>query len=470
MTQKEISENVLELPSLAVSAKQAISSSFLKEGGWPDKVWWETFEDSKLNALMQKALEQNPSIQSVERKVEFAKQNAIVVRSKLYPLVFFDYKDTWSYLSHNGIYRGLNPNIPLNGNLTDLSLSFTYELDFWSKYRNLFRSALGKVKADEAEAEQVKLTTTTALAQAYFALKTNLIKKKLYSELKDTQQSILDLQIVMKDKALYSILPPLSGAESLQEVKQQLIDIEDEVKFDIHLINTILGQGPDVDLDIDDELKHLPEQLTIPTTLSLDLLSRRPDLMAQIWTVESLAREVGAAKADFYPNINLAGLFGYESFFVSNLLTASSQNQSLIPALNLPIFTAGAIRANIRAKKASFDQAVFNYNQKILDSTKEVADLLVIARSVYEKKQLQDDVVLEAKKIYDINSLLYTSGLDSLFSLYSSRLNLLQKQIQDVGLLYNQYLAAIKLIKSLGGGYTSEFLPIKAMGVTADAK
>ena len=135
------------------------------------------------------------------------------------------------------------------------------------------------------------------------------------------------------------------------EAQQQLLSIEKEIETDKHLINILVGVGPDEPLEVDIILPPLPKSLSLPSNLSIDLLSRRPDLMTQIWRVESLGHEVGAAKADFFPDINLRGFAGLESVLYSTLFQGNSKTQGLQPAIHLPIFTAGAIRANIRAKK-----------------------------------------------------------------------------------------------------------------------
>ena len=184
--------------------------------------------------------------------------------------------------------------------------------------------------------------------------------------------------------------------------------------------------------------------------------------MAQIWRVEAFGKDVAIAKADFYPNVNLVGLAGLESVAYSLLFRQASSTAALKPAIHLPIFTAGAIRANVRAKKAAFDEAVFQYNQQILQSTKEVADVIVYAKSVYQQKALQEKIVKEAADLYSLIELRYSKGLDDILSVYASRIQLIEKELEDINLLYNQYVASIKLIKSLGGGYTSEYLPIQA--------
>ncbi len=455
-------QNLIAPPSVAASIETGLETGFFSMGDWPKKSWWEIFDSDELNALIAQALSQNLSILGIERRVAFAKQTAKVVRSKLFPLLFFDMDETWQYLSQNGLYRALNPKIPLNANLVDLTLSFTYEFDFWGKNRHLFHAALGESKAEMAEAAEVELIATTAVAQSYFALKTNLMRKQLYEELFEVRKAYFQLETQLQDSALLSRLEPLLSKERLLEAQKWVSGITEEVKTNKHLINILLGNGPDCPLDIQEDLPPAPAILSIPENLSLDLLSRRPDLMAQIWRVEALAHEVGAAKADFYPNISLTALLGLESVFYRDLFKAQSKTGALAPAIHLPIFTAGAIRANIRAKKALFDQAVYAYNDLILKSASEVADLLAFAQSIFEKKSDQTSIVQAAQTRYNLIALREQSGLDNTFDQCLAAEEWILQQLEDISLSYHQYLAAIKLTKALGGGYQSEYsLPLK---------
>jgi NodT family efflux transporter outer membrane factor (OMF) lipoprotein len=460
----EQTQNLLAPPSVGTSVDKSLDSGYFAIGDWPEERWWEIFNSSQLNGLIEEALGKNPTIQGIEKRVEFAKQNTKVVRSKLFPLIFFDADETWEYLSYNGLYRAFNNKIPINANLVDLTLSFTYEFDFWGKNRNLFKAALGENKAQEAEAAQVELITTTSLAQGFFALKANLLRKRLYEELLDVRTASFQLQKLLLEKALLSKLSPLLSVEDVLEAEKLLLSVEEEVETDRHLVNILLGRGPDAPLEIEEGfLSPFTVALALPENLSVDLLARRPDLMAQIWRVESLAHDVGAAKADFYPDINLRAFIGLESVLYRLLFKSDSKTAGLQPAIHLPIFTAGEIRANIRAKKALFDQAVFDYNDLLLRSAQEVADLLILTQTVFEQKQDQEQIVGAAKERYELTVLRQQKGLDNLLTQYALEEEWIQKQLDDVSLLYSQYLAAVKLIKALGGGYRSEYsVPLTA--------
>ncbi|KTD26132.1 outer membrane efflux lipoprotein [Legionella lansingensis] len=453
-------KNLQALPNIdrSVSAKQKTQT--FTSGDWPNKYWWLAYGSPELNDLIKQALACNPTIQEFKSRVMAAKQEAIVTRSQLFPLVFFDYKEIRQYLSKNGLLRALNPKLPLRTDLIDLSLSFQYDFDFWGKNRNLFYAAIGEAKAQQAEAAEVQLLTTTAIAQAYFAYKVNLIRKQFFQQLVVVRQNKASLQNLLVRKGLSDELLSYTAAENVLEAQKLLANIDEELAVDKHLVNILAGRNPEIPLSTSKKLPGLPKKLTIPKTISLDLIARRPDLMAQIWRAKALAYETGAAMADYYPDVNIVGLVGLESTKWEKLFRSSSFTAALKPAIHLPIFTAGAIRANIRATKAEFDAAIFAYNNLLLQSTQEVLDLLAFAQSVYQQKREQLNILKYATERYGLVRLREKEGLASGFDVYDQQEDLIQKKLANLTLLYNQYLASIKLTKALGGGYCQTEVPL----------
>ncbi|HLB58518.1 MAG TPA: TolC family protein, partial [Bdellovibrionota bacterium] len=127
LSQEEQVEKILPTPSMEVSAGEALNSPFFEEGKWPSKTWWTQYGSEELNQLIEKAIAFNPTIQAARERIAFAKNKAVIARSELFPLIYFDGSDKWQYLSKNGLYRAFNPNLKLNSNVIDFSLSFSYE-------------------------------------------------------------------------------------------------------------------------------------------------------------------------------------------------------------------------------------------------------------------------------------------------------------------------------------------------------
>lgn len=453
LSKKEREEHTLPPPQTEESISDAFCSGIFIEGEWPRSNWWKEYGSTELNTLIEEALQNNPSIQAIQQRIQYAKAETVVARSKLFPLIFFSAEDQQSYLSKNGLYRALNPNIALNNTQIDFSLSFSYEFDFWGKYRNLYNASLGREKAAIAEGAQIELLTAVSLAQAYFALRTQQLRKTLYEQLYHVRKWYFQLQ---KDRVKHSVssqLPPLLSEEAVFQSEQLVYQIDREISLSKHLVNILVGRGPDMPIECSEGLKPLPEKLQIPRSISLDLLARRPDLMAQVWHVDALAREVGAAKANYWPDINLLLFAGLQSGSWSKLLEWASGTIGAQPGLTLPIYTAGAIGANIDGKKALFVEAVFQYNELMLQSFQQVTDLLALCQAVYKEKEKQTHIVENALIRYDLAVLRQKLGLDSALPTYQLLEEVLTKRLEDVELLYQQYLMSVSLIKALGGGY-----------------
>lgn len=456
MSKKDKEENMMQTPTLSESEKQALSSAFFEQGEWPSKNWWEKYECNELNKLVEKALKNNPSIEAVFQKVEIAKNEAIIRRSKLFPLVYFNGEDFWQYLSKDGLYRQLNPRIGLNNRTVKFSLSFNYEIDFWYKYRNLYRQAVSETKAAIAEAAQVELMTATAVAQAYFGVRVNMMRKKIFEELYLARKDYFDLQQSLLKHSIDAAQEPLLSQEMVYEAEQLIYDVDKEIENGIHLVNMLTGDGPDATISLTEELKKLPPKLAIPEGISLEFLSRRPDLMAQLFRMEALAYAVGAAKADFYPNFDIGALLGFESGKWSNIFTWASKTAGLLPAFKMPVYTAGAIGANVKGKKAMYNDAVFQYNDLILKGLQEVADLLVTGKAIYQEQCAQEKIVSNSLKRLKLASLKKDKGIDGLMPVYLKIEELMERKLKKAELLYEQYAVSIQLVRSLGGGYVYE--------------
>ena len=453
MSKKDREKNFISPPMLNESMNESLNTSFFSLGDWPKENWWELFDSPQLNQFITESLENNPSLQEVRSRFNKVTQESIITRATLYPWVSFETDYSHEYLSQNGLYRAFNSKLPLNANLMDIFLKLQYECDFWDKNRNRYLAALGRSKAKQAEVAQSELLIAAAVTQAYVSLKVSLIRQTIFEQLNRVALKTLQLQNLLKNSALENFQSVLSLKESYLQTEQNLFKIQEQISLEKHLLNILLGRGPDEELNIDATLPYLPETLMIPSNLSTDLLARRPDLTAQIWQVEALSHEVGAAIAEFYPDINFSLLIGLESVSMQKIFDPSSRTTTFAPALHLPIFTAGAIEANVRAIHAAFDEAVFAYNKLLLSSAQEVADILSVGISVNARKIEQGELVNSVKQRLELAIQLKTSGLKNAFDVYLIQTELLNQELKNIDLIYAQYVTGVQLIKALGGGY-----------------
>ena len=202
-------------------------------------------------------------------------------------------------------------------------LNFSYEFDFWGKYRMLFDAALGRTVAMAAEKMQAELILTTSIAYVYSELQMLLRKRELLARIEENQSAVERIRGRRQRYALDGATESLTSRTNQLDAAAPLVEIESEIEIHTHQLKALTGLGQDVELEIPYRAKAAL-RVSIPECLSLDLMARRPDLVAQKWRMEAAAKEIGAAKTDFYPNINLTALVGIETIFTSKLFISKS--------------------------------------------------------------------------------------------------------------------------------------------------
>ena len=245
----------------------------------------------------------------------------------------------------------------------------------------------------------------------------------------------------------------LKQAETaLPQSRERIARLEEFIALDKNRLAALVGAGPDRGLDI-----HRPTAqfvaVGLPAKLPADLIGRRPDVVAQRLRVESAAANIDAAKAAFYPNISLSAFVGFQSIGLDKFIQSGSTIAGVGPALSLPVFEGGRLRANLSAKNADYDIAVDQYNETLVTALQEVADQLASIRALDVRRHESGLALASSQDAYDLAVLRYKEGLG----------NYLQVLIAETQVLVQKSLAAdldarglelsVNLIRALGGGY-----------------
>ena len=185
---------------------------------------------------------------------------------------------------------------------------------------------------------------------------------------------------------------------------------------------------------------------------------RRPDILAQRWRVEAARHGIDNAKAQFYPDVSLTALVGYQILGPGALLTAGNRAIGATPAISLPIFDAGRRRGNLAARDSEYDVAVEQYNQAIADGLREVVDQLTSFRSVTEQQVHQREGLSTAQDAYDLATLRYREGVGNYLQVLTTETQLLSQRSLDADLRARALDTSISLARALGGGFDSPAL------------
>ncbi len=446
---KMASSNCQEVASIA------IDKGLFEEGDWPKDEWWRDFEDPTLNGLIEQTLKLSPTLQRAEARLKASAQVALQKKARLYPEIDLDFIDNWQHLSQHGLYRQFAPVFPAVINQIDFDLNFFYEFDFWGKNRDLFQAALGRAAAQAAEKKQAELILTTSVAYSYFQIQFLLKKLELLEQIEINKEEIYALTIKRQKDALSNSLERLSSSTFTLDTKTELFATEQDLRTELHKIKALSALGQDADLD----LKWTPlkeTKVAIPANLSIDLLARRPDLAAQLMRLEASAKEIAAAKTDFYPNINITAFLGLETVKNGLLFNRESFSGSAAPAVHLPIFTAGRLRAQLFEKVDLFNEAVYAYNELILSAAQEVANQLTTIALLWKQIEMRKAIVDNATKSFRLTESRFVNALDDKITLLDSKNRQLETELELTQLRYAKQTAQIQLIRSLGGGYHHE--------------
>lgn len=434
----------------------SVDNTLFEEGGWPTCNWWEMFEDEQLGQLILQGFACSPTLQKALATLKQSCELALQKRAKLFPEIELNYQEQWQHFSKNGFIRAIIPNeklVPAGVNQIDLTANFSWEIDFFGKNKNLFAAALDLSCAQAAEVAQAKMLLSVAIAQTYFDVQTLIKQREILRERVTIAQELTLLQLQRKAAGIELISAVWDAEQNLKLLQEDLTTIYKDLTIATHALNVLIGVGPDEHLLEIRPSANFQSVFSLPSNLAIDLLARRPDVVASGWRIEAAAKQIGAAKADFYPRINLMAFAGLESLHFNNLFNWSSTMEGLEPAIYLPIFTAGRLKASLREKVAAFNAAVYDYNHLLLHAATEVANQIISLTATKENVCKQKRVIDLANKQYQLFQWRSEIGIDNELIVLQQEDKLLVQAYQLAHLQQNHLLSVVNLVKALGGGY-----------------
>ena len=422
------------------------------EGGrWPEVDWADQFGDPQLTKLIDEALADSPSVAQARARIAAAAAYTQGADAKLMPQVSLGYNLNRERYSANALYPP-----PYGGSWyteNTLLLNASFELDLWGKNRQGVLQAVSQEKSAQADQQQVRLTLATSVAQTYNQLAREYAIRQIAQQTTDDRRHLGALTNGRVSSGLDNQLEQRSTEGDLASSQSNLTQIDGQITVTRYQLAALLGKGPDRGMAIETPKLGLGDPLRLPNNLPADLVSRRPDLVSARWNVDAASHGVKVAKAEFYPDVNLVALAGFDSFGFGRLLTASSSQFQAGPAIHLPIFDAGTLRANLRGQYANYDSAVAYYNQTLISALNEVATDVETIRST--DKQLVDaqKAAEAARRRHELALLRYRAGLSPEASVLDTNLNWLAQQQAVLDLRMSRRYQQMGLYKALGGGF-----------------
>lgn len=433
------------------ATQQSIPSD---QGRWPATDWADQFGDAQLKALLAEALQGSPTLAQARARIATAAAYTETAKSSTLPKVGASYSFTREQYSSTAL---IPP--PYAGSWQSENeglLTASYDLDLWGKNREALKASMSQLQASEADAEVVKLTLTSAIARNYNQL------ARLYALHDIAQQEVEQREQIDRITAgriangLDTEVERKTAQANLATSRATLASFDGSIVTTRYQLAALLGAGPDRGLSIARPTLGIGDEVRLPDNLPADLVSRRPDLVAARWRVDALTHDVKEAKAEFYPDINLSAAVGLDAFGFGRFLTAASRTANAGPAVHLPIFDGGELRAQLKGRYADFDDAVAGYNQTLVTALSEVATQLAQIRST--DTQLGDAEAAQdaARSAYQLALTQYQAGLTNQLTVLNADTNALAADESVANLKMNRRDQQIALAQALGGGYTED--------------
>lgn len=443
-----------------LSADQLQSGQALpgQGGAWPKADWSGQFGDPQLSALIAEALADNPSLAQARARIAAAQAYTQGADAKLLPNVGAQYSLNRELYSGNALYPP-----PYGGSwYTENNglISASYELDLWGKNHQAVAQSLSREKVALADEAEVRLTLSTSVAQTYNQLAREYALRQIAEQVTEDRRHLGTLTHGLVTAGLDNQTQQRTTEGDIATSRTTLAQIDGQIQVTRYQLGALLGKGPDRGLAIAVPKLDVGTEVALPDSLPADLVARRPDLVSALWQVDASLHGVKVAKAEFYPDVNLAAMAGFDSFGFSRFLTAGSRQLQAGPAIHLPIFDAGALRANLRGEYANVDSAIASYNQTLVGALNDVATQVAQIHAV-------DNQIVEAQKAYDaaqrndeLATTRYRAGLAPEMSVLSANLNRLSQAQTLTDLKMSRRDLQIGLIKALGGGFDATGTPL----------
>ena len=414
--------------------------------------WWQGFGDAALTSLIDQAVAGSPTLRVAEARLARAAANASSARAAEGPQLNGAFDATRQRFSATSIYPP-----PLGGTIREtatLQLNGSWELDLFGRNRAALDAAIGQQRAAEADVAASRVVLAVNVARNYVQLARLLEQREVLQRSLAQRDQVLGLIRQRVSAGLDTTAELRQGEGALPETRQQLESVDEQVALVRHAIAALAALPPDA-LDTLAPRLSTVRTMPVPDLVPADLLGRRADIVAARWRVEAATGDVASARAQFYANINLIAFVGLSSIGLDRLVQAGSEQYGVGPAIRLPIFDSGRLRANLRGKTADLDAAIDTYNGSVVDAVHDVADQISSSRSLERQQREQAAAIASAESAYDVATQRYRAGLATYLSVLAAETNVLAQRRIGVDIRARALDTQMLLVRALGGGYVA---------------
>jgi outer membrane protein, multidrug efflux system len=413
--------------------------------------WKEFFPDAELQDLIARALVNNRDLRIATLNVEAARAQYRIQRADLVPSIDAEgsaaNQRTPASLSRTGeseLTRAYTAGVGMSA----------FELDLFGRVRSLRNAALEDYFAVEENRTAAQLLLVSEVANAWLTLIADHELLQLAYGTRDSQRKSYDLTKLRFDQGVSSEIE-LYRSESLwREAEVDIAQQTRRVTFDRNALAVLIGEPLPPEIG---KTAHAIEAQTfakeLPAGLPAELLVRRPDVRAAEHALKAENANIGAARAAFFPSIELTGFYGNASDDLSALFQSGHTAWSFIPQIRLPIFAGGANKAALDLANVRKRIEVARYEQAIQVAFREVADALIARSTLEDQLRAQQALTRSSEASYRLADMRYRGGVDSYLGSLIAQRDMYDAQRALIVTRLAEAVNRVQLYQALGGGW-----------------
>ena len=411
--------------------------------------WWEIFGDPQLNDLITKIDVSNQTLAASEAQFRQTLAALGISRAALFPTL--DANAT--------VVRSHSPGSTLGGTtagktVTSYGGRFTaqWEIDLWGRVRRSVEAAEAAARASSADVGAARLSLQAQLATSYFQLRSLDAQARLLDDTVGALKKSLELTENRYRAGVVARSDVVQADAQLKSTLVQTVDLGVQRAQLEHAIAVLTGVPP-AQLRISNSDSFETAVPIVPPGLPSALLERRPDVAAAERRVHASNAQIGVAKAAYFPQVTLTGVYGATSPDVSLFFVGASRTWSIGPSIAQSIFDAGLRRSQTEQAITAYDATVANYRQVTLTAFQEVEDNLAALRILEEEARSEAEAVEAARLSLSLVLNQYKAGTVSFLNVVTAQTALLNEERNAVGIQVRRLAAVVALIRALGGGW-----------------
>ncbi|MBN9586495.1 MAG: RND transporter [Afipia sp. 62-7] len=434
----------------------------------PSLDWWRGFRSRELTILMEEAQTVNLDIAAAVARIRQADALAQTAGAALLPSVTGGFSGSRSRSSSNtGVVT--SGSAIGRGEVTNHSatLSASYEIDFWGKNRDALLAAEETANANRFDRDVVALTTLASVANAYFTVIASQDRIAIATRNIASAQRIYDAIKARVDAGTGSDLDLAQQESVLANQKASVPPLRQALAQNSNVLATLVSRPPERMRLRGGTLGAIALPRVTPG-LPSELLTQRPDIRRQESDLASATANVGSARAQFFPSIQLTASGGYQSAALAALFTPQSAFFNMAAGLTQPIFDAGRIQANFDLMQARQDEMLQTYRKTVISAFSDVDTALTTLKEANERVRLQRIVVTSSRRAFELSERQLRAGTADIVTVLNTQLTLFQAEDSLAQYQLARLLAVVTLYQALGGGW-SPGVPPRITEGAADA-